>query len=178
MPPVRRFADFVTQRDHRLMRRLSCWSPPRWVRLWMMSSSRAGDGWLWASLAVPILWLGGTARYRAMVVLATAVVLGLMLFLILKRLIGRERPCSINPICWARLIPPDRFSFPSGHSITAFAITVPLSMFYPAYMVGLLFCALSVAMSRVVLGLHFLSDVIAGSLMGAGIGYATYALMV
>jgi undecaprenyl-diphosphatase len=105
-------------------------------------------------------------------------VLGLMLFLILKRLIGRERPCSINPICWARLIPPDRFSFPSGHSITAFAITVPLSMFYPAYMVGLLFCALSVAMSRVVLGLHFLSDVVAGSLMGAGIGYVTYSLMV
>lgn len=144
----------------------------------MMSSSRAGDGWLWGALAIPILWLGGTTRYRAIAVLALAALTGIAVFSLLKRLIARRRPCSIEPICWARLLPPDRFSFPSGHSITAFAITVPLSLFYPAYMMGLLFCAFSVALSRVVLGLHFLSDVVVGSLMGAGIGYAAYALMV
>jgi undecaprenyl-diphosphatase len=45
-------------------------------------------------------------------------------------------------------------------------------------MYGLLFCALSVAISRVMLGLHFLSDVVAGSLIGAGLGYACYHLLV
>ena len=57
-------------------------------------------------------------------------------------------------------------------------MAVPISMFYPAFMIGAMFCAVSVATSRVVLGLHFLSDVVAGSLMGAGIGYAAYNLVV
>jgi undecaprenyl-diphosphatase len=178
MAPARRLCDFITRRDHRLMQRLSRWSPPQWVRLWMKSSSRLGDGWLWAALLVPILSLGGVMRYRAVAVLATAVAAGILFFILLKRLIGRSRHCMIQPVRWAQLIPPDRFSFPSGHSITAFAITVPLSMFYPACMLYLLFCAVSVSMSRVVLGMHFLSDVLAGSLMGAGIGWATYSLMV
>jgi undecaprenyl-diphosphatase len=45
-------------------------------------------------------------------------------------------------------------------------------------MYGLLFCALSVAISRIMLGLHFLSDVVVGSLIGAGLGYACYHLLV
>ena len=173
-----RVVDFVKRRDHRLMVALSDWSPPAWVRLWMTSSSRAGDGWLWAALAIPILWLGGHRRYEAMWVLSLAVLAGILLFLILKRLVDRERPCSIAPIQWKDLVPPDRFSFPSGHSITAFAVTVPLSIFYPSYMLWLLFCAVSVALSRVVLGLHFLSDVVVGSAMGAGIGYMAYTLAI
>ncbi len=173
-----RIVDFVERRDRSLMMALSRWSPPRWVRLWMTSSSRAGDGWLWAALAIPILWLGGNRRYEAMWVLSLAVVAGISIFLILKRLFDRERPCNIAPIRWKDLVPPDRFSFPSGHSITAFAVTVPLSCFYPSYMLWLLFCAVSVALSRVVLGLHFLSDVVAGSVLGAGIGYLAYSLAV
>ena len=76
-----------------------------------------------------------------------------------------ERPRTARP-----------FLVPSGHSITAFAVAVPLSIFYPSYMLWLLFCATSVALSRVVLGLHFLSDVVAGSVIGAGIGYVAYSL--
>ena len=44
-------------------------------------------------------------------------------------------------------------------------------------MYGLLFCALSVAISRIMLGLHYLSDVLVGSLIGAGLGYACYTLL-
>ena len=172
------FGRFITARDRNMMLRVSQWSPPRWVRIWMTSSTRAGDGWLWASLAIPILWLGGHRRYEAMMVLASAALTGILVFLLLKRMCSRERPCAIAPISWKELVPPDRFSFPSGHSITAFAMAVPLSLFYPAFMLGLMFCAVSVATSRVVLGLHFLSDVVAGSLMGAGIGYAAYSLVV
>ena len=169
---------FIRRRDHRLMRRLSGWSPPRWIRAWMTSASRAGDGWLWAGLAIPILWLGGQQRYDVIIMLALAAFVGISVFQILKRLVERERPCEIVPIRWTKLVPPDRFSFPSGHSITAFAITVPLSIVYPAYMHALLFCALSVASSRVVLGLHFLSDVVAGSLLGVGIGYVAYTVTI
>ena len=60
--------------------------------------------------------------------------------------------------------------------MTAFAVAVPLSMFYPALEPGLLFCAFSIALSRILLGLHFLSDVLAGSALGAAIGYTIYTL--
>ncbi len=154
------------------------WSPPGWARVWICSASRAGDGWLWAGLAIPILWLGDSRRYDAIAVLALSSAAGICCFLGLKRLISRPRPCTIAPVGWLQLEPPDRFSFPSGHSITAFAITVPLSMFYPAFWTGLMFCAVSVAFSRIALGLHFMSDVVIGACMGAGIGYAAYTLFV
>jgi undecaprenyl-diphosphatase len=50
-------------------------------------------------------------------------------------------------------------------------------LFEPSLLYGLLFCALSLAISRTVLGLHFLSDVVAGPSIGAGLGYACYVLL-
>jgi len=76
----------------------------------------------------------------------------------------------MEPHCWATLLPPDQFSFPSGHTITAFAVTLALSGFYPIMFPGLLFCAASVAASRILLGMHFLTDVLAGAAIGSCIG--------
>jgi undecaprenyl-diphosphatase len=75
------------------------------------------------------------------------------------------------------LLPPDQFSFPSGHTITAFAAVTPLCLAYPEFQLALGFCAASVAASRVVLGMHFLSDVIAGATAGTLLGLlSTYLL--
>jgi undecaprenyl-diphosphatase len=98
-------------------------------------------------------------------------------FLWLKRLCNRARPCAIQPHCWADLLPPDQFSFPSGHSITAFAFAAAAGAMIPALAPALLFCAVSVAMSRILLGMHFLSDVMAGALIGAAIGWSVAALL-
>src|SRR5262249_18258863 len=100
--------------------------------------------------------------------------LGIALFLKLKKTCGRRRPCAIEPHCWASLLPPDQFSFPSGHSITAFAVATPLVLHYPTLAIGVLFCAFSIAVSRIMLGLHFLSDVVAGCTIGFLLGYSTY----
>ena len=53
---------FIERRDQRLMRRVNGWYAPRWVRLWMMAATRAGDGWLWYSIGVLILLFGGEHR--------------------------------------------------------------------------------------------------------------------
>jgi undecaprenyl-diphosphatase len=74
-------------------------------------------------------------------------------------------------------LPPDQFSFPSGHTITAFAVAVSLSLFYPELAAGLFFCALSVAASRILLGMHFLSDVLAGAAIGTALAYAAVWLI-
>jgi undecaprenyl-diphosphatase len=60
--------------------------------------------------------------------------------------------------------------------MTAFSVAVPVCLFYPPLEAGLLFCAVSIALSRIVLGLHFLSDIVAGSVLGAVIGYTIYWL--
>ena len=101
---------------------------------------------------------------------------GVAVFIALKRATGRRRPCQIDRHCWSTLLPPDQFSFPSGHTITAFAISVPLGCFYPGMQAGLGFIALSIASSGILLGMHFLSDVVAGAIIGSALAYGSYAL--
>lgn len=158
--------------DYFLMRRVNRWHAPRWIRVWMLAATRAGDGWLWWCFGIAVLASQDSARHRAIGAAGMAVLAGIFIFKILKRAVGRKRPCSLEPHAWAKLLPPDQFSFPSGHSITAFAVAVSLGTFYPAAFPVLIFCAASVASSRVLLGMHFLSDVLAGSALGAGLGYA------
>jgi undecaprenyl-diphosphatase len=163
--------------DYFLMVRLNRWRPPRWVRVWMLAASRAGDGWLWWCCGLAVFASNDVARYRAILAAALSVMAGTLIFKVLKRAVGRKRPCAIQPHCWATLLPPDQFSFPSGHSITAFAVATSLGAFYPPALPVLLFCASSVAVSRVLLGMHFLSDVIAGSALGAALGYAAAVML-
>jgi undecaprenyl-diphosphatase len=167
---------YVAAGDHRLMRRVHRWMPPRWLRLWMLWATRAGDGWLWCALALLIFVAGGPERWRALGAAAASAVAAISLFQCLKRLAGRRRPCDLEPHRWADLLPPDRFSFPSGHSMTSFAVSVPVLLAYPLLVPVLLLCAASVAVSRILLGMHFLSDVLAGSTLGVLLGYAAYTL--
>jgi undecaprenyl-diphosphatase len=122
-------------------------------------------------MGLVILLFGGYDRFQAVGAGALAAGTGIAVFLRLKKATGRRRPCALEPHCWAKLLPPDQFSFPSGHTITAFAVAVSLSMFYPSLAIGLLFCAVSVAASRILTGMHFLSDVLAGAAIGTLLAY-------
>jgi undecaprenyl-diphosphatase len=161
----------ITKGDYSVMRRANNWEAPRWVRLYVISATRGGDGWLWYAMGLAILVLGGRTRYEAAGAAGIASAVSVLLFQWLKRLTGRRRPCEIEPHCWATLLPPDQFSFPSGHTMTAFAVAIPLLLFYPTLTIGLLFCAFSIAISRVLLGMHFLSDVVAGAAIGTALGF-------
>jgi undecaprenyl-diphosphatase len=168
---------FITRRDYSLMRRANNWEAPRWVRVFAMAATRAGDGWLWLAIGLAILVLGGEARFEAVAAATIAAAVSVLLFMLLKRFTGRRRPCEIEPHCWATLLPPDHFSFPSGHTMTAFAVAISLSLFYPTLLITLLFFAFSIGMSRILLGMHFLSDVVAAALIGTVLGYVAHALV-
>jgi len=168
---------FIAHRDQRLMRHLNRWPAPRWIRIWMICATRGGDGWLWYAMGLIILLFGGEQRFRAVGSAALAAGLGIGLFLKLKKATGRRRPSSFEPHCWATLLPPDQFSFPSGHTITGFAVALSLARFYPSLASGLLFCAVSIALSRILLGMHFLSDVVAGAVIGAILAYGSVHLI-
>jgi undecaprenyl-diphosphatase len=169
--------NYISGRDHRLMRRVNRWPAPRWIRLWALCATRGGDGWLWYGMGAVILLFGGAGRFRAVGAAALAAALGIVIFLSLKKTAGRRRPSAFEPHCWATLLPPDQFSFPSGHTITAFAVSISLSRWNPDLAVGLLFCAVSIAASRIVLGMHFLSDVLAGAVIGAVLAYTATSIV-
>jgi undecaprenyl-diphosphatase len=164
---------YIERRDHRVMRRMNSWSAPRWIRFWMLAATRMGDGWLWYSLAFLVLAMGGAQRYVAVGAAGCAAIVGVMVFKLLKWISRRPRPCQYEPHCWSKVLPPDQFSFPSGHTMTAFAIALVVSYFYQGLEGPMYFLAISIAISRVVLGMHFLSDVLAGAVLGSALGLAS-----
>jgi undecaprenyl-diphosphatase len=164
---------FIENRDHRVMRRVNSWSAPRWIRFWMLTATRMGDGWLWYSLGTLLLAFGGSRGYLACGAAGAAAIFGIVVFKVLKKLSHRPRPCQFQPHCWARVLPPDQFSFPSGHTMTAFSIALVMSYFYPGLEGPLYFLAISIGVSRIVLGMHFLSDVLAGAVIGSALGLAS-----
>src|ERR1700680_2258911 len=169
--------EFIQARDYQVMRQVPRWPPPRWLRFWMIASTRLGDGWIWYSVGIALLLFGGDMRFVAFASSAAAVAATVVLFPLLKKASKRKRPCQLESHCWANVLPPDQFSFPSGHARSAFAIAIPLCIFYPQLQAALLALSVSIAVSRVILGMHFVSDVVVGSLLGAGLGYGAYLLI-
>jgi undecaprenyl-diphosphatase len=164
---------FIETRDHRLMRRMNRWSPPRWVRFWMLAATRMGDGWIWYGLGIILLIHGGAQAAASVCAAGAAALAGVLIFKALKKISHRQRPCQFEPHCWSKVLPPDQFSFPSGHTMTAFSIALVISYYYPSLQAPMFFLAVSIAVSRIVLGMHFLSDVLAGMLLGVALGLAS-----
>jgi undecaprenyl-diphosphatase len=164
--------------DDRLLGRVLEWKAPRWVRLWMITATRLGDGWVWLAVA-PLLLAAGGRGVRALGAGVVSAVIANALLVCVKRRVRRARPCErvfspsrdVSPLGW---FPSDRFSFPSGHALNAFAIGSVLALAFPAVAPLVLVVATNVAASRVVLGLHWLSDVLAGALAGFVIGTAVW----
>jgi membrane-associated phospholipid phosphatase len=87
---------------------------------------------------------------------------------IIKRFIGRVRPSTAGPFAYEPFHwRPDFASLPSGHTTTAFATLVAVGALFPRARPFLWGFALLIAMSRIAVSAHFVSDVIAGAAVGA-----------
>jgi undecaprenyl-diphosphatase len=133
--------------------------------------SRLGDGWLWAAIALGLLALEGAAALPVLGGMALASTLGLPLYKLLKRGTARPRPCMAAGSGLRALVPAlDTHSFPSGHTLHAMAFTLVLVPAHPPLAWLLIPFTALVALSRVVLGLHYPTDVVAGAALGTLLG--------
>jgi undecaprenyl-diphosphatase len=89
---------------------------------------------------------------------------------VLKRGFARERPPVADPQLGSLTGIPDNPSFPSGHSATAFAAATAVAILCPRLRVPVLAIAAAVGLSRLYLRVHFPLDVVAGAVLGAGVG--------
>ena len=167
----------IQKGDHALMRRVHYWAPPDWMQAIMICASRCGDGGFWYSLGFAVLAFGDAERWAAVLAGLLASGVGMSLYSILKKTTRRTRPCLIEPHVWSHMPPPDQYSFPSGHTIAAFANAISVGLFYPTMLPALLLCAALVGTSRIMLGMHFLSDVVVGALIGTSLGYGAFVLL-
>lgn len=138
--------------------------------LWLATMSVltvVGSGWT----MIPIASLTAFKRTRdhALWLIALLVSVGIAVFSI-KALVGRSRPCtSLAEVHALVFHAPTDPSFPSGHAAGAFAVaafvTFELAV-HPLAKVAMFVIAAGIGLSRIVLGVHFPSDVLAGALLG------------
>jgi undecaprenyl-diphosphatase len=132
--------------------------------------SRMGDGWVWfALMAMLPMWYGNKAWSVTLVMLATGAV-ATLIYKFIKNATHRLRPCEKTEGLLLTVAPLDRFSFPSGHTLHAVCFTVIACSVYSDLIWFLMPFTLLVAISRLVLGLHYLSDVLVGAMIGGSLG--------
>lgn len=143
-----------------------------WLSRPLIVVSRLGDGWAWGGLVFLLPLFDVRPPRRFLVGMALLAVLHVLLVALLKRHFMRRRPFECCVGVYAHDRPLDRYSFPSGHVLHAVAFSTLASLVLggPWTVLLWLFTGLLCA-SRMLLGLHFLSDVLAGALIGAAGGW-------
>lgn len=168
----------VAQMDEQLFLTLFNYNSPKWLKTAALVFSKSGDGALYLLLCAAVWWLSSNEQHQ---LLPATVLLGFVIerpiYFLAKNRFARIRPCDCL-VTNAYIVPSDKFSLPSGHSAAAFLVATILSHFFPE--LGLLFFAWAagVALSRVVLGVHFPADIIIGAAIGSSCGLCALMLVV
>jgi undecaprenyl-diphosphatase len=166
----------MSEWDSSLCIRVNRTSHYLWVRLWFRLISRLGDGMFWYAVMLGIVLTQGDAGVVPAVHMGLAGLTGTLIYKWLKGKTLRPRPYEVHQDIWLTGRPLDRFSFPSGHTLHAVAFCSVGLTYYPELAWLLLPFTLMVGMSRVILGLHYPSDVIAGAAIGGAIASLTFLI--
>lgn len=139
--------------------------------------SRLGNGVFWYALMAALPLSYGAAGLTSALHMAAVGAAGVLLYRLMKTRISRERPFVHHPQIRLGAMPLDRFSFPSGHTLHAVAFTWVALHHHPLLATVLIPFTVLVAASRMVLGLHYPSDVAMGALVGAALAAGSLHLL-
>ncbi len=138
----------------------------------MIALSRSGDHgavWIFMALLLCMVPKWRKAGLGMLLALLAAHLLGNVL---LKNLVARPRPYVAYPGIELKIPPLQEFSFPSGHTIASFAAVFSLPGSMGTLKRALVLLAVSIAVSRMYLFMHYPSDVLGGAALGMIIGYS------
>jgi undecaprenyl-diphosphatase len=161
-----------------LDRKISEYFLPR-DNLWGMRLFRAishlGAGVLWLCVYVFGLIFFQNDAHRLVLTLVIAEFMGLIVIIPLRYYTRRNRPradykCSL-------FTPWNRYSFPSHHAFRAFSIAIIVGVRHPGAFPYLICAALAIGFSRIYLSKHYLTDVLAGTLLAVGVASASLRMV-
>lgn len=137
-------------------------------------TSKTADGWLYLLLPLGFYLTGQTQTTLLVSTMLLAFTLERIVYLIAKKGFKRKRPQNILPNFRSIVIASDEFSFPSGHTSAAFLAVTTLTLVVSPLFAVLYIWSFAVGCSRVVLGVHFPTDILMGAILG--VSAANFAL--
>ncbi len=160
-----------------IMNNVAAWDSAVSIRIFRLSgrkimdtimywSSRIGDGYIYAVIALFLFVLDLSIAPRFLLAGVLSFILEVTIQVMLKNKFKRKRPFDKLLQIKFLVKPPDKFSFPSGHTAAAFLMAVLISHFYPVFTIPVFLIASVIGFSRIYNGLHFPSDVLAGLILG------------
>ena len=147
------------------------------LKLYFRAISRLGNGVLWYAILIAMPVVGGLGALSQALHISITALIGVAIYKFCKLTLVRERPFVTHTQIICVGTPLDRGSFPSGHTIHATSFTIILGTLYPQALWLLVPVAVSIALSRIVLGHHYPSDVLAGAVIGAYLGVTSLSLL-
>lgn len=136
------------------------------VTLAARTLSHSGDGYLYFAIGLLLAWFAGNIGFDFLIAGLTTFAIELPLYITLKKRFRRHRPFAVVSGANALIVPSDKFSLPSGHTAAAFVMATLVLGFFPAFAGVAYVWALLIGLSRIVLGVHYPSDILAGALLG------------
>ena len=176
-PQPRRTSSSWLLYDGRICQIANHWGDRRPVVRLFVLVSRLGDGVFWYALMIALMMAGGERGATAALHMAAVGGVACALYRYLKRWTRRPRPFCQHVYIIAHIAPLDEFSFPSGHTLHAVGFSAIAIAYLPALAWPLVPFTILVAASRVVLGLHYPSDVLAASVIGIVLARASFWLI-
>ena len=128
--------------------------------------SRLGNGIFWYILMFTLPFIFGLSAISVVIQMILTGVCGLVIYKIMKNHTERLRPYMVSDSIKLGTQPLDQYSFPSGHTLHAVGFSNIICFYYPEFTILLYTITGLVAASRMILGLHYPSDVLIGATIG------------
>jgi diacylglycerol kinase family enzyme/membrane-associated phospholipid phosphatase len=174
IPWFRRTADEVNEADRAISRAISALPPSPFDSAMKAVSTAANHSVLWFAVAALLASRRGASRKAAARGVLAIAGASATANAVLKPMLPRRRPAASELPAYQTLAsPPTSSSFPSGHSASAAAFTTALALESPRLGLAVAPLATAVAYSRIHVGVHWTSDVVAGAGVGAAVALAT-----